>query len=133
MAHEYDISTRLVCEHLGIQLHEISDWNCCGATAAHSLDHHLSIGLSGRNLALVDDMKLNQVTTPCAGCFSRLKTATGELKKPSMQDEMEKMTGISLAGAKEVQVNHLHQLFDFGIRFDPFAIGVHQMGSRVST
>ena len=81
MAHEYDISTRLVCERLGIQLHEIADWNCCGATAAHSLDHNLSIGLSGRNLAQVDDMKLNQVTTPCAGCFSRLKTAVGELKQ----------------------------------------------------
>jgi len=110
MAHEYDISTRLVCERLGIHLHEITDWNCCGATAAHSLDHHLSIGLSGRNLAQVDDMKLNQVTTPCAGCFSRLKTAALELKKTSMQDEMEHMTGISLAGAKQVQVSHLLQL-----------------------
>ena len=110
MAHEYDISTRLVCERLGIELHEITDWNCCGATAAHSLDHNLAIGLSGRNLAQVDDMKLNQVTTPCAGCFSRLKTASGELKKTSMQDEIEKMTGITLAGAKGVQVTHLLQL-----------------------
>jgi heterodisulfide reductase subunit B len=110
MAHEYDSSARLVCERLGIQLHEIDDWNCCGATAAHSLDHHLTIGLSGRNLAQVDNMKLNQVTTPCAGCFSRLKTASGELKKASMQAEMEKTTGLSLAGAKEVQVSHLLQL-----------------------
>lgn len=110
MAHEYDSSTRLVCERLGIQLHEITDWNCCGATAAHSLDHHLTIGLSGRNLALVDDMKLNQVTTPCAGCFSRLKTASGELKKSSLQDEMEQITGLSLAGAKDIQVTHLLQL-----------------------
>ena len=110
MAYEYDSSTRLVCERLGIELHEIADWNCCGATAAHSLDHNLSIGLSGRNLAQVDDMNLKQVTTPCAGCFSRLKTASGELKKPSMQNEMEKMTGISLTGAKEVQVTHLLQL-----------------------
>jgi len=110
MAHEYDQSTRLVCERLGIQLHEITDWNCCGATAAHSLDHNLSIGLSGRNLAQVDDMKLNQVTTPCAGCFNRLKTAALELKKATMQDEIEKMTGISIAGAKDVQVKHLLQL-----------------------
>jgi len=110
MAHEYDQSTRLVCKRIGIQLHEITDWNCCGATAAHSLDHHLSIGLSGRNLAQVDDMKLNQVTTPCAGCFSRLKTASGELKKAPMQGEIEEMTGIFLAGAKDVEVTHLLQL-----------------------
>jgi len=117
MAHEYDISTRLVCERLGLQLQELADWNCCGATAAHSLDHQLSIGLSCRNLALVDAMQLPRVTTPCAGCFSRLKTATAELKKDSEAAEMEKMTGMELSGARQVEVAHLLQVMveDIGI------------------
>jgi heterodisulfide reductase subunit B2 len=110
MAHEYDISTRLVCERLGIELQEVEDWNCCGATAAHSLDHQLAIGLSARNLALVDDMKLQQITTPCAGCFSRLKHAVTELKQEPKQVEMERLTGVSMAGAKDVQVDHLLRL-----------------------
>jgi heterodisulfide reductase subunit B2 len=117
MAHEYDISTRLVCERLGLQLQELPDWNCCGATAAHSLDHQLSIGLSSRNLAMVEAMQLHRVTTPCAGCFSRLKTAAAELKKDNQAAAMEKMTGIALSGARQVEVAHLLQVMveDFGM------------------
>ena len=29
----------------GYNLKEIEDWNCCGATAAHSLNHELTISL----------------------------------------------------------------------------------------
>jgi len=112
MAKEYDISTQLVCQRLGINLHEVPDWNCCGATAAHSLDHKLSIGLSGRNLSLVDGMALKQVTTPCAGCFSRLKTASNELRRDSMAAEIEKLTGVPLAGAREVEVAHILQVIN---------------------
>ncbi|MEQ8201313.1 MAG: CoB--CoM heterodisulfide reductase iron-sulfur subunit B family protein [Syntrophomonadaceae bacterium] len=107
MAHEYDRSTRLVCQRLGVDLAEVQDWNCCGATAAHSLDHQLAIGLGSRNLAIVDAMGFKQVITPCAGCFSRLKTASRELQEKSMQADMEGLTGMSLTGARQVRVDHL--------------------------
>lgn len=125
LAHEYDISTRMVCDRLGIDLHEIDDWNCCGATAAHSLDHKLSIGLSALNLMKVDDMKLTQVTTPCAGCFNRLKVASGELKETSLQGEIEQTIGIPLAGAKDIKVTHLLQLITE-------QIGVDQVQKKVA-
>lgn len=80
LARENDVSSRIVCRHLGINLQEIEDWNCCGATAAHSLNHLLAIALCARNLGLVEDMKLPKVTTACAGCFNRLKTASYEIK-----------------------------------------------------
>lgn len=81
LALEYDRSSRLVCRRLGIRLQELEDWNCCGASAAHSLDHELTMGLASRNLAIVNRMGLDRVITPCAGCFSRLKTASLELRK----------------------------------------------------
>src|SRR3989339_436633 len=34
-AKEYDVATRLVCEDLEINLVEIPEWTCCGATTAH--------------------------------------------------------------------------------------------------
>ena len=43
LAREYGQSIRLVCDRLGITLDEIEDWNCCGASAAHSIDHTLAI------------------------------------------------------------------------------------------
>jgi len=36
-AREYGESVTAVSAALGIELNEIKDWSCCGATAAHSL------------------------------------------------------------------------------------------------
>ncbi|RJX19331.1 MAG: heterodisulfide reductase subunit B [Ammonifex sp.] len=73
-AKEYDRATRLVARHLGIQLHDINDWNCCGATAAHSMDHFLAAALPARNLIIAEEMGLD-VTVPCAACYQRLRLA----------------------------------------------------------
>ena len=44
-ASEYDMSTRAVARMLGVELKELEDWNCCGASSAHCLDHELSVEL----------------------------------------------------------------------------------------
>jgi len=109
MASEYDMSTRLVCKHLGINLQEIEDWNCCGATAAHSLDHLLNIALGARNLNIVKEMHLDRVTAPCAGCFNRLKTASYEMRhNPKLAAEVEKV--IIAPAPVEPEVSNLLQL-----------------------
>lgn len=92
MAREYDISTRAVCKHLGVNLHEIKDWNCCGATAAHSLDHFLATGLGGRNLKEIGEMNLDTASSPCAACYSRLKSAASELRQnDDLREELEEL------------------------------------------
>jgi heterodisulfide reductase subunit B len=109
MSKEYDISTRVVCRHLNINLQEIEDWNCCGATAAHSINHKLAVGLSARNLSIAEDMKTDKVMAVCAGCFSRLKTASHEIRNnPDMKAQVEQM----LQGPAPVkaEVEHLLQL-----------------------
>lgn len=89
MAKEYDISVNLVCRHLSIHLHEVEDWSCCGATAAHCLDHKLSISLAARNLAIANEMNMSKITAPCAGCYNRLKSASHELRSnPALADEV---------------------------------------------
>ncbi|MCU0588073.1 MAG: CoB--CoM heterodisulfide reductase iron-sulfur subunit B family protein [Syntrophobacteraceae bacterium] len=75
LASEYDLSTRAVCEALGIELVEIPDWSCCGSTPAHSFDPLLSGALAGRNLAIAEGMGLDVVMTPCPGCLCSLKGA----------------------------------------------------------
>lgn len=72
---EYDQSTQWVCKNLGITYEEIPDWNCCGATSAHALDHELSIALPARNLVLAEQMGADELVAPCAACFSRMKSA----------------------------------------------------------
>lgn len=73
-AKEYEDSTLAVCEELGIELQEIPDWNCCGATSAHATNRELGFALPLRDLAQAESMGLD-VVAPCAACFSRLKAA----------------------------------------------------------
>ena len=77
---DYSESILEVCTLLNIQLEEVPDWNCCGATSAHSIDHHASIELAGRNLNLAAQMPNSDMLVPCALCFNRLKRAAFELQ-----------------------------------------------------
>lgn len=74
-AKEYDLSTKAVADTLGIELIEIPDWICCGATPAHITMHLLSLALPVKNLIQARKMDSYEVVTCCAACFSRLKIA----------------------------------------------------------
>lgn len=79
---EFGESTSLVAEALGIELQEIPDWNCCGATSAHNLDHELSVALPARNLGIAEAMGMD-VVAPCAACYNRMKNAEVAMKANS--------------------------------------------------
>lgn len=78
-AKEFNESTLLVADALGIELNEIPDWNCCGATSAHNLNHDLSVALPARNLGIAEEMGLD-VVAPCAACYNRMRSAEVTLK-----------------------------------------------------
>ncbi|MBI2874969.1 MAG: CoB--CoM heterodisulfide reductase iron-sulfur subunit B family protein [Firmicutes bacterium] len=73
-AREYNISTIKVSEKLGIELEEIPDWSCCGATSAHTSSPLLGVALPARNLAIAEEMGLD-VAAPCAACYHNLSAA----------------------------------------------------------
>jgi len=80
-ANDYAASIAAVAALLDLQLTELDDWNCCGASAAHSLNHNLALDLAVRNLHLAQNAGLDLVA-PCALCFSRLKFAEKALRQP---------------------------------------------------
>jgi heterodisulfide reductase subunit B len=69
---EYCESLRAIAPVLGLELEEVPDWNCCGATAAHSLNHRLAAALPARILALAEKAGLDELLVPCSACFGRL-------------------------------------------------------------
>lgn len=81
-AKEYDQSTHAICKKLDIELKEIPDWNCCGASTAHSVSHKLAQQLPIRNLDIAKQMGLSDVVAPCAACYNRLKLASIEAEHP---------------------------------------------------
>lgn len=83
---EYNISAKAVAKHLGLELWEIPEWNCCGASAAHNTDHLLALALPARNLALAEQQELD-VAVPCAACFNRLKATEQAVRESAATRE----------------------------------------------
>jgi len=79
MVIEYGRSGLAVCKSLGIELSEIPDWVCCGATPTASYDYDISLGLGEKNLGKVKAG--GSIVTPCSACFKNLKNAENHLKE----------------------------------------------------
>jgi heterodisulfide reductase subunit B len=102
---EYDASSRLVCQTLGLQLQEVADWNCCGGSSAHMVNPWLGLALSARNLRQIEGMGLDRVTVPCSACYGRLREAEHALKDETTCRRMTEEVGIKVEG--KVTVEHL--------------------------
>ncbi len=68
----YDISARASCKALGIELKDLDDWNCCGATTYISIRELVAHGNSARNLALARKSGAQEVLTVCPACYLTL-------------------------------------------------------------
>lgn len=65
----YEESLLPVMKHLGVELRELPDWNCCGATAYMAVDEAKACVLAARNLALAEQSGNQQILAPCAACY----------------------------------------------------------------
>ena len=100
---EFGASTDRVCDALGLELREIPDWNCCGASSAHSMDHDLFLALPARNLAQAQQVPLQgddlSLAIPCAACFSRTAAADLALRNdPAFRARMESVLDFQFSG-----------------------------------
>lgn len=91
-AFEYDRSFKAVCAELGLDLEEVKDWTCCGASSAHPVSRLLSVTLPLSTMLKAQDSGAGEMLVPCAACFSRLKTAEHEVKNSeTMRKQAEKV------------------------------------------
>ena len=96
---EFGASAEMVCEALGLEMVEIPDWNCCGASSAHSLDHELGLALPARNLVQAEGVGLESLAIPCAACYSKLAAAAVALKEDvAFRERMEGVLGTHYEG-----------------------------------
>ncbi len=107
---EFDESTRALLKALDVELVEVPDWNCCGASSAHVLNHELSLALPARILALAEQAGLTEILAPCAACSNRLLSAQQELAQhPEKIAELEGAIGLPYKGTAKI-VNILEVL-----------------------
>jgi heterodisulfide reductase subunit B len=75
----YDRSTRALVGELGLEMHDLNDWNCCGAMEVKNVHPMLQTYMSARNLAIASEkMGFDTVMAPCNGCYHNLKKAEYE-------------------------------------------------------
>ena len=78
---EYSIAARFLLQALDVELLELDDWTCCGATAAPAVSRLLSLALPARNLALAEQMKADtDILVPCSACYLNLKRVEQETR-----------------------------------------------------
>lgn len=80
LAKAYYESNNAVSKNLAVELQELKDWTCCGASSAHITNERLAVSLAARNLGIADQAGMDLIV-PCAACFHRLKTADKHLRQ----------------------------------------------------
>ena len=107
---EYNESLQAIAPALGLELVEVPDWNCCGATAAHSLNRKLALALPARILALAEKAGFDELLVPCSACYARLGLTRHYLmENEQLRQEITNIIELDYVGSTKV-VNALDVL-----------------------
>lgn len=120
----YGVSTEAVAEALELQLNEINDWNCCGASEYFSINQLPAYALVARNLALAADEGATDVVAPCSLCYVNLYKTDKNMATYTDLDE--KVSSALEAGnlaydAGTLKVRHLLDIVVNDVGYDKVA------------
>jgi heterodisulfide reductase subunit B2 len=106
----YLISLEAVAKPLGINLKEIPDWNCCGASISYVGGNELSVEvLAARNMAIAEANGGQDIVAPCSSCYIVLNKVNHKLQeKPALLAQVNEVLaegGLKYSG--QIKVRHL--------------------------
>lgn len=90
-AKAYNESLGATLAVLDVELTEIDDWNCCGATEYLTLSPLRGYALIGRNLALAERQRngTSTLVAPCSACYANLaKTDNLVRESPVLREQL---------------------------------------------
>ena len=104
---QYANATQAVCARLGIELVEVTAFNCCGYPVRNT-DHRAYVLSAARNLALAEKAGLDMLVM-CKCCYGSLKKAEHFLKQdPDLKAEINRILAKEHLECKNnVPVKHL--------------------------
>ncbi|MBF0269731.1 MAG: CoB--CoM heterodisulfide reductase iron-sulfur subunit B family protein [Alphaproteobacteria bacterium] len=79
-AKNFEDSTLFSMSHLGLEVEEMSRWNCCGTVASLAADDLIHQLAPIRNLIRVKEEGNTQLVTACSMCFNTLKRANERVR-----------------------------------------------------
>lgn len=106
-AKEYQMSAEVVCKHLGIELKEIDDWNCCGALEVSSLNSTLALSLVARNLKIASEGS-DKLAVACNACLNNLISVQHKLS--SNEELKQKICRMLNYEFRKIEIKHILDL-----------------------
>ncbi|MBT6341153.1 MAG: hypothetical protein HOJ48_17845 [Desulfobacula sp.] len=107
--HENTLSLLKFCDRVNIELMELEDWNCCGSSSAHSVDHEVALRLPMRNISLAP--KGIPLMIACPSCLIRMKSTYLKIKKDkNLRKKYETLWGKPFDD--ELEIIHFFEIFD---------------------
>jgi heterodisulfide reductase subunit B len=114
--HENTMSLMKFCDRVNIELKELEDWNCCGSSSAHSINHSVAQNLPSRNLSLIP--KGTPLLIACPSCLLRMKSMYLKIKNDeALKQEYEDQWGQPFD--EELEIIHFFEIFS-RIRLDDY-------------
>ena len=109
----YKESVEAVCRLIGIELRELPDWNCCGATSMISMDADDAHLLTARIFALACKEGFDAVVTTCNACYTALRKTRKILEADSglLADINKQLSSEGLNISSLPSVRHLLEVF----------------------
>jgi len=105
-ARDYDESVKEVARLLEMELKEVPDWNCCGATITPSLNQLQAQILPARNLAIAAENR-GDLVIPCNACYmSHKKVQYNMAKYREVREQVTEIfgqVGLRLTGMPKVR------------------------------
>lgn len=112
VARSYMTSLMAIKDGIDIELQEVKDWNCCGATEYFSVNQLPAYALVSRNLALAQEQAngLDTIVAPCSACYLNLAKTEYYLSENQGLNENVNLA-LSAGGMKynpgSIEVRHL--------------------------
>lgn len=122
-ARAYNDSLKAIAPQIGLNLREIDDWNCCGATEYLGISLTPAYALIARNLALASQQAngVREVVAPCSACFLNLAKADHYMgEKASMGAKINEALGAGGLSYKpgSLQIRHLLDVIVYDVGLD---------------
>ena len=112
MALSYNQSALQTTKAVGVELQELEDWNCCGATSYFHVDELLAYTMVSRNLAMAEKAG-HDLVAPCSACYKNAYFTNAYLKEDEdLADHINyALEQDDLKFSGDIQVKHLMEVF----------------------
>lgn len=127
-ASNYLTSFGVMCDKLDIQLNEVPDWNCCGASIGYAEGGELPrLVLNARNLAISEQQLPNQdIVSGCPACWLAMRETAERLheNKNLLAEANEALKEVGLNLTNQPRTRHMTEVLIEDIGYEAMKAAV---------